>query len=63
MSRWIVRSLGAILLALVFLLPGPVHAQDSTASTGRPTPVFPYVFAVVSTIVILLILCVPTRKA
>jgi hypothetical protein len=60
--------LTALALTGALLLPLPLHAQQSPQPTDatqveRNPPVFPWVVALVAVLVVMLIMCMPSRKA
>jgi hypothetical protein len=66
MVRCFLRWLAPLLMAAVcWLTPAAVLAQppDSNQPTEREyTPVLPYFVAAVATLILLIILCMPSRK-
>jgi hypothetical protein len=69
MRRWLLPWLGAALVGAATQLPvtpalaqSPPTGPDNSEKEGR-TPVFQGLFAVVSIIVVMVIICMPSRKA
>jgi hypothetical protein len=58
--RWFASLLLAGAWAVPFALAQGTSPSDTTAE--RPPQTIPYAFALVSTILVLLIVCIPTRK-
>jgi hypothetical protein len=68
MVRWLTRLLAVLLLSGALLLPANVHAQqpnpaDTSGQTERDPHVFAWVLAILTTLIVLLIVCMPSRKA
>jgi hypothetical protein len=66
MLRRLLRCFAPFLLALSLCTPG-VQAQTSTApeseKSEHSTPALPYAFALLYTLLVLTIVCMPSRKA
>jgi hypothetical protein len=76
MWQWFLRGLAALAVAGACLLPAPARAQTQAANPnapslgqsgdttekGHPPPVAAYAVAVLFTIIVLLLICVPSRK-
>ncbi len=65
--RWLTRLMAALVLTGALLVsPTPLHAQasgDSGQGAEQDPHVFSWVVAAVSVILVMLIVCMPTRKA
>lgn len=75
MIRWLIRCLGALLLSAALMLPavaqdaksksGPTGAkttQPASTGDGHPAPVAQYAVALIIVLVILTVVCMPSRK-
>lgn len=65
--RRLTRLLTALALTGALLLPPPLYAQQASGDAGsqveRNPPVFAWVLALLAVLIVMLILCMPSRKA
>lgn len=57
------RRLSRIALAAVALLLNATVVQAQTTDEGSSGPVFPYILALLFTILVMVIVCMPSRKS
>jgi peptidoglycan/LPS O-acetylase OafA/YrhL len=66
MCRWLTRLVPALVVAVLLALPAGAQAQQSgnpEQAGERPPPIMSWVVTVLATVGVMLILCVPSRKA
>jgi hypothetical protein len=65
MKRFVLHWLAPILAAWVFFLPSAYADWTDSANEakGAPTPAFPYTVAFLATIIVMVIVCMPSRKS